>query len=113
MSRKRDKSASFLERYLNGEMLAEDIDGFIDAWHSLAGKKTVFEFLGMTKAEYSLWLLDPDSLPHIAQARRSNMPLASAVRAALAEAPIAERPADALTVKRLRQWLEQQAALIG
>lgn len=104
MSEKRGASCSFLQGYLNGETRAEDIDDFIDAWHAKPGRKKIFEFLGMTSDEYSLWLCDPDSLAEIAKARREELPLISVVRdtlAAMRAAGTREKP--------LRRWLAQQA----
>ena len=105
MSEKPRASAKFLERYLNGEADADEIDDCIDAWHAKPGKKEVFDFLGMSHAEYSLWLCDPDSLSEIARARRSKLSLADAVRDALSGMRTVENPRE----KCLRHWLAQQA----
>jgi hypothetical protein len=70
----------FFQRYLNGEVLAEDIDDFIDSWHENSDRKEIFEYLGMTKEEYSLWLHEPDSLPRIARARRIHLPVSKGLR---------------------------------
>jgi len=70
-------------------------------------QKKIFQFLGMTKEEYYLWLCDPDSLPEIARARRANEPLAGVVRGVLTEMEVAGNPRE----KHLRQWLAQQGAL--
>jgi hypothetical protein len=99
--------ATFLDRYLNGEVLAEDIDDFIDVWHENPAGKEIYEFLGMSEKEYSLWLRDPDALPHIARARRAGLPLEVALRTALEEFPIAARSANATKVDRLMRWLKQ------
>jgi hypothetical protein len=70
MSRIPEKARRFFDRFLRGEVSAEDIDDFIDAWHDNPEKSEIFEFLGMTREEYALWLRDPEALPQIAQARR-------------------------------------------
>jgi hypothetical protein len=108
MSRKEQGSPTFLDLYLNGEVLSEEIDDFIDEWHAHPGQKDIFEFLGMTTEEYSLWLRDPESLPHIARARRAKLPLANVVRSVVEELPLAARAGDSLKLKRLIQWLERQ-----
>ena len=99
MSRKIKPSAPFLQKYLMGELLADDIDDCIDLWHEGNGRKPLHAFLGMTKEEYSLWLSDPELLPHIALARRNKAPLRSVVDGALRELPIAARSADNLSVR--------------
>ena len=48
MSSYTDGPATFLERYLNGEVLADDIDDFIDRWHENPEGREIYEFLGMS-----------------------------------------------------------------
>lgn len=103
MSEKRRASCPFLQSYLNGDVCAEDIDDYVDAWHAKPGRKKIFEFLGMTSEEYSLWLCDPDSLPDIARARRANSSLVGIVRDALVALRTTGKPRE----KHLRQWLAQ------
>ena len=111
MSKKSASDKTFLERYMNGEVLAEDIDDFVDAWHQNSGEKEIFEYLGMTRDEYSIWLRDPDVLPHIARARRNNIDLPTALHASVVDMPIAARSSDQLRIKRLLQWLEQRGKI--
>jgi hypothetical protein len=75
----KQRPPTFIDLYLRGKCLPEDIDDFVDAWHERPGKQELYEFLGMTEEEYSLWVRDPDALPRIAHARRTNVPLASIV----------------------------------
>jgi hypothetical protein len=107
MSNDTNRPTTFLNRYLNGEVLAEDIDEYIDFWHEHPAGRQIYEFLGMTKKEYSLWLRDPDSLPHIARARRAGLPLEVALRNALEEFPVAARSANAAKIRRLMRWLQE------
>ena len=74
MSNKNQGQGPFLEQYLNGKALPEDIDDYVDQWHSDPGNQQIYEFLGMSEDEYSLWLRDPDMLLHIARARRERRP---------------------------------------
>lgn len=104
--------ATFLERYLNGEVLAEDIDDFIDIWHENPAGKEIYEFLGMSTKEYSLWLRDPDTLPQIAQARRAGLPLEIVLRTTLEEFPIAARSANVAKIDRLMRWLKQIGKIV-
>ena len=97
-----------MDLYVNGEVLTDDIDDFVDEWHENAKGTEIFDFLGMTAAEYALWVREPDILPHIARARRGNIDLEKVVRLAIDEVPIAARSADHAKVKRLVKWLEQQ-----
>ena len=74
MSSKREKQLPFIELYLRGKVLPEDIDDYVDRWNADPAGQEIYEFLGMSKEEYSLWLRDPNMLPHIARARRENKP---------------------------------------
>lgn len=103
--------ATFLDRYLNGEVLSEDIDDFIDIWHQNPAGKEIYEFLGMSEKEYALWLRDPDTLPQIVRARRAGLPLEVVLRAALEEFPIAARSANAIKIDRLLHWLKQRGKI--
>ena len=80
MSSKREKQLPFIELYLSGKVLPEDIDDYVDKWHANPAGQEIYEFLGMSEEEYSLWLRDPNALPHIARARRENK-LASRLKA--------------------------------
>lgn len=111
MSNHNQEAPTFLNQYLNGEVLAKEIDDFIDVWHEDPHAQEIYEFLGMTEEEYSLWLRDPDMLPHIARARREGLPLAVVVRTSLESLPIAARAADAAKVRRLIKWLESTGKL--
>jgi len=70
MSRTAERTPSFFERYLNGEVRADDIDDYVDAWHAHPNHQELHEFLGMSKEEYAAWLRDPEDLAEIARARR-------------------------------------------
>jgi hypothetical protein len=56
MSRKQRKVQTFMERYLAGEARDDEIDDYVDAWHTTPGGQELHEFLGMSKDEYGLWL---------------------------------------------------------
>jgi hypothetical protein len=53
--------ASFIELCLSGDVLADEIDDFIDLWHdNEAGQdQELDDFLGMTWDEYSVWANNP------------------------------------------------------
>src|SRR5690242_12545252 len=107
MSSPTREPVTFLDRYLKGKVLSEEIDDYIDSWHADPQSKEIYEFLGMSQKEYSLWLRDPDTLPHIARARRTGLPLEAVISAALDQLQVAARPVNATKVNRLMQWLKQ------
>src|SRR4051794_32934853 len=61
---------TFVDLCLRGEALAEEIDGYVDAWHEGGTGQPIYDFLGMTREEYSLWVERPDSLTMILEARK-------------------------------------------
>lgn len=47
---------SFVALFLRGELTADDIDDFIDAWHDNDTFMSLAEFLGMTDEQYKRWV---------------------------------------------------------
>src|SRR5690242_14356352 len=107
----RKASSSFIDLYLDGKVLADDIDDFIDSWHTQSSDINIYDFLGFSEEEYSAWLRDPDSLPHIACARLKDLPLSTVISTAVAEMPIAARSTNSANVRRLMHWLEKNGKL--
>jgi hypothetical protein len=105
MYNKHHAEGTFLQMYLNGKVLDEDIDDYVAQWHSNPGNQELYEFLGLTRDEYSLWLRDPDVLPYIALARRDHKPLTEVIASAVKEIPMAARSSDAVKISRLKHWL--------
>jgi hypothetical protein len=99
------KQTRFIDLYLEGRASAEDINESIDAWHSGSGKQPIYDYLGMTEEEYSLWLRDPDVLPHIARAHKEHRSVREIIDSALNNLPIDARSADAAKVRsqKIRQ----------
>jgi hypothetical protein len=103
---------SFFDLYSQGHAMADEIDDFIDRWHEDAASKAtslrLHEFLGLTRDEYEIWVLDPDALPHILIARREGRPLTEVMNDYLDELPVAARTSDTATIKALRGWLAKR-----
>ena len=78
------------------------------SWHTNRDTVEIYEFLGLSEEEYSLWLRDPDVLPHIARARRENKSLAAVIYSTLKKMPNAARSSDGMKMERLKRWLKQQ-----
>src|SRR5436309_7574162 len=101
---------SFIELSLERKVLLDEIDAFVDAWHKQPEGVSLHEYLGMTRAEYSLWIRDPDTLPYIIKARHEQRPLTSVVNDNYQEFRIAARADTVLNLKlkRLKSWLKEQ-----
>ena len=61
--------SNFIAKCQMGEVLLDEIDDFVDKWHESDSESPIYEFLGMTRYEYFLWLKSPDVLPYIIKAR--------------------------------------------
>jgi|JI8StandDraft_2_1071088.scaffolds.fasta_scaffold57040_2 hypothetical protein len=100
---------SFIELALRGEVLSDEIDEFIEIWHSSDPDCELHEFLGMSWEEYSLWSTDPDSLTLIISSRHENIPLQEAVNDNLqASERLAARSDEAGKLTILKRWIAQQ-----
>jgi hypothetical protein len=63
----------FVSRAVSGEFdedLQAAIDAEIDRWHDASSGSSLYEWLGLTRAEYQRWFEDPDVLASIVEERR-------------------------------------------
>ena len=61
---------TFMDRYLAGELEPEDIDDFVDEWHTGTTTVPLSVYLGMTPEEYACWVVHANALPRIREERR-------------------------------------------
>ena len=108
MSKRND---SFIQRCLRGEAMIDEIDDYVERWHSSAEDVDIHTFLGMTSKEYALWIRDPDTLPYIVASRRENIPLRQIVNDNLVQTRLSARSTDGHKIRRLESWLQQQGKL--
>jgi hypothetical protein len=94
---------------LSGQVLADEIEDFVEAWHESDSNVGVYEFLGMTFEEYSLWVADADSIDIILTARHGDKPLKEAVNDNLrSQERIAARSDEAGKLAILARWVAAQ-----
>lgn len=64
--------ATFLSEYLAGNATLEDIDDYIEIWHTdpVGEGISIHDFLGMTWNEYVLWITNPKALKDICERYR-------------------------------------------
>jgi hypothetical protein len=94
---------------LKGEVLADEIEDFVEAWHASDSELEVHEYLGMSFEEYSLWVTDPDMLDIIIGARYRDKSLREAVNDNLrVQERIAAHPDEAGKLSTLSRWIEAQ-----
>ena len=63
------KTANFVDLYLGGQAVADEIDDYVEAWHEGGSGLPLYTFLGMTREEYGSWVEDPSVLSEILEAR--------------------------------------------
>ncbi|OEC44056.1 hypothetical protein [Aeromonas sp. DNP9] len=62
---------NFVDLCLNGDVLEDEIDHFVDDWHDNENITVeLHEYLGMSWDEYSVWATKPSILPFILSARK-------------------------------------------
>ncbi len=102
---------NFIKSCLNGEVLLDEIDDFVEAWHEgRAGEnQELHEFLGMTWEEYSIWATNPSILPFILSARHKRISLEEELNQD--RYAIAARASSALEAKRIENWLRSMGKI--
>lgn len=104
-----DEHDTFMQLALNGEVLPDEIDDFVEAWHESDAGGELHEYLGMTAGEYSLWVSNPDFISIIIAARYNDEPLQRAVNDNIRNADrLAARSDQPWKAALLRRWIEQQ-----
>ena len=102
----------FFDLYSTGNALAQEIDDYIDLWHSYAPTsegRPLHEFLGLSEQEYNLWIQDSSALEYILLSRREQRPLKEIIQECTDAADhmhIAARAADPCMIKAFKRWLD-------
>lgn len=101
----------FIEACLQGDVLEEEIEQFVEAWHE--GREgadlELHEFLGMAWTEYQLWAQSPSLLPFILTAHRYGTSLeAELTRDRSAMAARAPSVAEA---EKVKAWLRSMGKI--
>jgi hypothetical protein len=99
--------SSFIDLCLNGDRLPEEIDDYVDAWHADDSKLPMHKYLGMTRSEYNLWVIDSDVLPFIVDAHRTGEDVADLIERFNA-LPMAARAESSGKALELAHWLKEQ-----
>jgi hypothetical protein len=100
---------SFMSLALSGYVLSDEIEDFVDMWHASDSKKEIFDFLGMSFEEYSLWASDADAIDLILSARLAEIPIREAVNDNIrSQGRIAARANEAGELKILARWIAAQ-----
>jgi hypothetical protein len=74
------KNKTFIELCLEGAADLSDIDDYIEEWHMSNDDTSIYEYIGMKKAEYVMWVKNPQSLRFILFSRKFQTPYEEARR---------------------------------
>ena len=99
---------SFIDRASTGQVLFNEIAEFVERWHRGKSAEELHEYLGMTRDEYALWLVNPDTLAIICAARRGRQSLAEAVNEMMPVLRMAAQPGDAAKFGNMEAWLQRR-----
>lgn len=99
---------NFIELCLKGDVLTDEIDDFVQDWHD--GKagldQELYELLGMTWQEYSVWATNPSMLQYILSARKNGISFDEELNRD--RCALAARASSPLEAKRIMEWLQQE-----
>uniref|UniRef100_Q07KR6 Uncharacterized protein n=1 Tax=Rhodopseudomonas palustris (strain BisA53) TaxID=316055 RepID=Q07KR6_RHOP5 len=106
------QTGSFIELCLAGNALIDEVDDFVDRWHSAPSATSLRDYLGMSEAEYSLWINDPDVLPYVILSRKEGRPFTQVVNDNYySSVRLAARPDQQQKLRVLKDWLQRQGHL--
>lgn len=100
------ESLKFLPGYIAGEYLDSEIEDFIEQWHLENPGEQLQDYLGFTREEWEVWVMDSSTLPHIALARQKKIPIHMQLMNSqdYALAARSDRPVEA---EQIIQWLKK------
>nr|WP_322624862.1 hypothetical protein [uncultured Flavobacterium sp.] len=97
--------SNFIEDCIAGDALVFEVHDYIDAWHDGESEQPLFEFLGMDKHEYTLFVQDESYLPLIIAAHKNKQSIKLIVHEQIALAARADSHSKA---QRLEEWLRNE-----
>jgi hypothetical protein len=66
------KQKTFVDLCLDDESIINNIGDYIDKWHDLDVDLEIYEYLGLTRREYCLWIQNPAALSSIIKLKSVN-----------------------------------------
>lgn len=94
----------FLQSCLNGDILSEDIDNFIDV--KFQKGSNICDYIGFNNEEYKLWIDNPNSLKLIFFGRKNNISISKMTNHTESEKLVA-RASSSIEEAKLVDWLKK------
>lgn len=98
--------SDFMTKCLNGDVMMDEIDDFIDDWHENPRNLELHQFLGMKEDEFQIWLSEADLLPYIIHARKTGKSIEDTLREE-GSLPLAARGNSASRITDIVNWLHK------
>jgi hypothetical protein len=105
-----EKPQRFVDRCLSGDAYLDEIEDYVELWHSTETDEDVWTFLGLTRDEYALWVERPSSLRYVLFARRFGAPLEKALDLNSPESLAARAPSKR-EAESILEWLRHTGRL--
>lgn len=96
----------FMDACISGDALLEEIEDFIDEWHEGDSEEELYEFLGMTKQEYAIWVENDAILKTIFHARKVGISIEDFISQDRGRSLVA-RAASAKEAELIKEWLQR------
>lgn len=95
---------------INADALIDEIDDYIEQWHSSDSELSIFEYLGMSEEEYFLWVENDFYLKYIISAHELNIPISDILQDAYTSKLVARSssPEEAQTIYN---WLKEKGLI--
>lgn len=97
--------SNFIDECIQGVTLMSEIDDYIEAWHESDSDVSLYEFLGMSKKEYALFVEDETYLASIISAHRNKVDIVPMMRE---EFKLIARSDDPNKARQLQKWLDNE-----
>lgn len=97
--------SNFVIDCIQGDALTSEIYDYIDAWDSSDSNLPIHQYLGMTEAEYALFVEDEDYVDLIITAHKQKEDIRTIVESQFA---IAARADNHIKAGRLEMWLKNE-----
>lgn len=99
-----------MDACIEGEALIEEIDDYIEEWHNSDSLEEIYEFLGMTFDEYSIWVENASMIKTIFYAREIGKSITELIKENDVQKLVA-RAATPEEATQVREWLKRTGRL--
>jgi len=100
------KKKTYIELCLEGMADLTEIDEYIEMWHNSKTSVPIYEYLGMNRDEYALWVEKSESLRFILFSRQYGLTLQETINQMNA-LPLAARASDTKELDEVIKWLKR------